>query len=77
MDIKNDLITTTAETDKYTYRLDGVSFSGYGGLVAFSRSTENWFTYFQRATKSPEFRTDLGFTTENNWIRDNLWQRYK
>ena len=73
----SDLITTTAETDKYTYRLDGESFSGYGGLVAFSRSTENWFTYFQRATKSPEFRTDLGFTTENNWIKDDLWQRYE
>ena len=46
-------------------------------MVAFSRSTENWFTYYHRATKSPEFRTDLGCTTENNWIKDNLWQRYE
>lgn len=73
----SNLITTTTSTDKYTYALDGESFNGYGGLIAFSRSTENWFTYYQRATKSPEFRTDLGFTTQNNFVVDEIWNRYE
>ena len=62
----NDLISTDDFSDDYTYQLDGESFNGYSAMLAMSRSTENWFTNLWMGTKSPNFRTDLGFTTENN-----------
>ena len=67
----NDLISTDDFSDDYTYQLDGESFNGYSAMLAMSRSTENWFTNLWMGTKSPNFRTDLGFTTENNWIANN------
>ena len=38
----------------------------YGGHC-LSRETENWETRYHFATKSPNYRSDLGFTTENDW----------
>ena len=73
----NDVINTDDEAEDYTYRLDGESFSGYGGIFGLRRSTENWTTNYFVATKSPEFRTDLGFTTENDWMKHELSQSYR
>ena len=73
----NDLISTDDFSDDYTYQLDGESFNGYSAMLAMSRSTENWFTNLWIGTKSPNFRTDLGFTTENNWIANNLRHEYR
>ena len=73
----NDLISTDDFSDDYTYQLDGESFHGYSAMLAMSRSTENWFTNLWMGTKSPNFRTDLGFTTENNWIANNLRHEYR
>ena len=73
----SDVITTDDETDDYTYKLDGEKFSGYGGIFGLRRATENWTTNYFMATKSPEFRTDLGFTTENDWMKHELSQSYR
>ena len=73
----SDVISTDDETDDYTYKLDGEKFGGYAGIFGLRRSTKNWTTNYAFATKSPEFRTDLGFTTENNWIQHSLDQVYR
>ena len=73
----SDAINTDDEAEDYTYRLDGEQFSGYGGIFGLRRSTENWTTNYFVATKSPEFRTDLGFTTENDWMKHELSQSYR
>ena len=73
----SDLITTTKESDKYNYLLDGESFDGTAAQFNLNRNTEKWETKYRFETKSPEFRTDLGFTTENNWLAHELSQSYQ
>ena len=73
----SDLITTDDTSEDHNYKLDGEKFDGYSGMLAISRSTENWFTNLWIGTKSPNFRTDLGFTTENNWKANNLRHEYR
>ena len=49
-------------------------------MVVFLASGEQlkiWTTNYFVATKSPEFRTDLGFTTENDWMKHELSQSYR
>ena len=73
----SDLITTTKESDKYNYLLDGESFVGTAAQFNLNRNTEKWETKYRFETKAPEFRTDLGFTTENNWLAHELSQSYQ
>ena len=73
----SDAINTSNVSKEHTYNLDGESFSGYGGAFGVSRETENWFSKYYFATKSPNFRSDLGFTTENNWKKHSLSHKYK
>ena len=58
----SDAISTTNGTKNHTYALDGESFSGYGGRFTFRSNTEKWGWNYEFETKSPDFRTDLGFT---------------
>ena len=71
------LTTNTKESDKYNYLLDGESFDGTAAQFNLNRNTEKWETKYRFETKSPEFRTDLGFTTENNWLAHELSQSYQ
>ena len=73
----SDLISTNNQAKNYTYNLDGESFTGSAAHFALYRSTENWFTTFSHKNKSPGYRSDLGFTTENNWKRNNLSHTYR
>ena len=73
----SNVINTTNVSKEHTYNLDGESFSGYGGAFGISRETENWETRYYFATKSPNYRSDLGFTTENDWKKHSLNHKYK
>lgn len=73
----SDVINTTNVSKEHTYNLDGESFSGYGGAFGISRETENWSSRYYYATKSPNYRSDLGFTTENDWKKHSLSHKYK
>mgnify|MGYP001281580274 FL=1 len=73
----SDIINTTNVSKEHTYNLDGESFEGYGGVFGISRDTENWSTRYYFATKSPNYRSDLGFTTENNWKKHSVEHKYK
>ena len=73
----SDAITTTNRTKNHTYALDGESFSGYGGRFTLRSNTKNWGWNYEFSTKSPDFRTDLGFTNENNWKKHSLSGDYK
>tara|TARA_B100002052_G_scaffold268362_1_gene266959 strand:- start:5128 stop:7269 length:2142 start_codon:yes stop_codon:yes gene_type:complete len=73
----SDAITTTNGTKNHTYALDGESFSGYGGRFTFRSNTEKWGWNYEFETKSPDFRTDLGFTSENNWKKHSVSGDYK
>ena len=73
----SDVINTTNVSKDHTYNLDGESFDGYGGVFGISRDTQNWSTRYFFATKSPNYRSDLGFTTENNWKKHSIEQKYK
>ena len=73
----SDAITTTNGTKNHTYALDGESFSGYGGRFTFRSNTEKWGWNYEFETKSPDFRTDLGFTNENNWKKHSVSGDYK
>ena len=73
----SDIINTTNVSKEHTYNLDGESFKGYGGVFGISRDTENWSTRYYFATKSPNYRSDLGFTTENNWKKHSVEHKYK
>ena len=56
----SNVINTSNVSKEHTYNLDGESFSGYGGAFGLSRETENWETRYYFATKSPNYRSDLG-----------------
>ena len=73
----SNVINTSNVSKEHTYNLDGESFSGYGGAFGLSRETENWETRYYFATKSPNYRSDLGFTTENDWKKHSLNHKYK
>ena len=73
----SDVINTSNVSKEHTYNLDGESFSGYGGVFGISRDTENWSTRYYFATKSPNYRSDLGFTTENDWKKHSFNHKYK
>ena len=73
----SDAITTTNRAKNHTYALDGESFSGYGGRFTLRSNTKNWGWNYEFSTKSPDFRTDLGFTNENNWKKHSLSGDYK
>ena len=73
----SNVINTTNVSKEHTYNLDGESFSGYGGVFGISRETENWETRYYFATKSPNYRSDVGFTTENDWKKHSLNHKYK
>jgi hypothetical protein len=73
----SDVINTPNVSKEHTYNLDGESFNGYGGVFGISRDTQNWSTKYFFATKSPNYRSDLGFTTENNWKKHSIEHKYK
>ena len=73
----SDVINTSNVSKEHTYNLDGESFDGYGGVFGLARDTENFYTRYYFATKSPNYRSDLGFTTENDWTKHSLEQKFK
>ena len=73
----SDVINTENVSKEHTYNLDGESFNGYGGVFGISRDSEDWSTRYYFATKSPNYRSDLGFTTENDWKKHSFEHKYK
>ena len=73
----SDVINTSNVSKEHTYNLDGESFDGYGGVFGINRDTQNWSTRYYFATKSPNYRSDLGFTTENDWKKHSFEHKYK
>ena len=73
----SDVINTENVSKEHTYNLDGESFNGYGGVFGIRRDSEDWSTRYYFATKSPNYRSDLGFTTENDWKKHSFEHTYK
>jgi hypothetical protein len=73
----SDVINTSNVSKEHTYNLDGESFDGYGGVFGINRDTQDWSTRYYFATKSPNYRSDLGFTTENDWKKHSFEHKYK
>jgi len=77
-----DLIDTTVENGmgqqffdkgRHTVALDGESFSGHAIYAGFERSARMWNLDLEYWEYSPTFRTDNGFTTQNDYRLVSLW----
>ena len=63
----------TFDNGKYTANLDGESYWGYAQYTNLGRSGRTWNFNLDYWAYSPTFRTDNGFTTQNDARRAIAW----
>ncbi len=66
----------TFDNGKYTAALDGESFSGFATELSLERNARHWNLNFDYTARSPTFRADNGFITQNNIHETILWTEY-
>ena len=71
-----DWIDSNKSFDKYTVKLDGEKFSGHAFYSELRRETLNWRSFVRYTNISPTFRSDLGFITQNDVKKYELWHGY-
>ena len=72
----SDVINTSNTSKEHTYNLDGESFSGYGGVFGLSERQKIGKLDTILPLNHP-ITSDLGFTTENDWKKHSINQKYK
>ncbi|GJM44431.1 MAG: hypothetical protein DHS20C21_12730 [Gemmatimonadota bacterium] len=70
--IENEDLTGTFG-DGHTEALDGETYWGHGIYASLERSARTYSADFDYWDYSPEFRTDNGFTTRNDFRQASFW----
>jgi len=60
----------------YTVKLDGEKFAGHAFYSELRRETLNWRSFIRYTNISPTFRSDLGFITQNDVKKYEIWHGY-
>ncbi len=75
-DLSSAVSDITFGNGKHTAALDGESFSGFASVFSLERNARHWNVNFDYNIKSPTFRADNGFVTQNNLHQMILWSGY-
>jgi len=71
--LTEDLDPTTFDHDRHTVAFDGESFWGNAYYVSLERGARTWNFDFDWWDYDPNFRTDNGFTTQNDYRQASGW----
>ena len=72
-DIDSSLVDRTFNEGTHTYVNDGESFTGAGAYVSLERNGRTWNSDVDYWEYDPNFRTDNGFTIQNNYRQYSWW----
>lgn len=61
------------DRDRHTVALDGETLDGHAVYASLERSARRWNSDFDFWEYSPGFRTENGFTVQNDWRQANWW----